>query len=100
MITMLQAAKAAKSEIARLSTEQKNNALLAMADALIARQAEILTANAADLEQAKDTISPVMLDRLRLTEERIAGMAKGIREVAELPDPVGRQLSEYVRPDE
>ena len=99
MITMLQAAKAAKTEIARLSTEQKNNALLAMADALIARQAEILSANTADLEQAKDTISPVMLDRLRLTEERIAGMAKGIREVAELPDPVGRALGEYIRPD-
>lgn len=99
MTNMLQAAKAAKSEIARLSTEQKNNALLAMADALIARQTEILAANAADLEQAKDTISPVMLDRLRLTEDRIAGMAKGIREVAELPDPVGRQLSEYIRPD-
>ena len=99
MINMLQAAKAAKSEIARLSTEQKNNALLAMADALISRQAEILTANAADLEQAKDTISPVMLDRLRLTEDRIAGMAKGIREVAELPDPVGHKLSEYIRPD-
>ena len=99
MTNMLQAAKAAKSEIARLSTEQKNNALLAMADALISQQANILTANALDLEQAKDTISPVMLDRLRLTEERIAGMAKGIREVAELPDPVGRQLGEYVRAD-
>ena len=99
MTEMLKAAKAAKSEISRLSTEQKNNALLAMADALLARQAEILTANAADLEQAKDTISPVMLDRLRLTSERIEGMAKGIREVAVLPDPVGRQLDEYIRPD-
>lgn len=99
MTNMLQAAKAAKSEIARLSTEQKNSALLAMADALIARQTEILAANADDLEQAKNTISPVMLDRLRLTEERIAGMAKGICEVAELPDPVGRQLGEYVRTD-
>ena len=99
MTEMLKAAKAAKSEISRLSTEQKNNALLAMADALLARQAEILTANAADLEQAKDTISPVMLDRLRLTSERIEGMAKGISEVAVLPDPVGRQLDEYIRPD-
>ena len=99
MTDMLQAAKAAKPEIARLSTEQKNTALLAMADALIAHQGEILAANAADLEQAKNTISPVMLDRLRLSEDRIAGMAKGIREVAELPDPVGRQLGEYIRPD-
>lgn len=99
MTNMLQAAKAAKSEIARLSTVQKNNALLAMADALIDQQAKILAANTADLEQAKNSISPVMLDRLRLTEDRIAGMAKGIREVAELSDPVGRQLSEYVRAD-
>jgi len=99
MTNMLQAAKTAKMEIARLSTEQKNNALLAMAEALLAQQEKILAANAADLEQAKDTISSVMLDRLRLTEDRIAGMAKGIREVAELPDPVGRQLGEYVRAD-
>ena len=99
MTNMLQAAKAAKSEIARLSTEQKNAALLAMADALISHQAEILAANSIDLDLAKDSISPVMLDRLRLTEDRIAGMAKGIREVAELPDPVGRQLGEYLRAD-
>ena len=99
MTDMLQAAKAAKPEIARLSTKQKNDALLAMADALLAKQEQILCANAVDLEQAKDSISPVMLDRLRLTPERIAGMAKGIREVAELPDPVGRKLADYVRPD-
>lgn len=99
MNNMLQAAKAAKSEIARLTTEQKNSALLAMADALLAQQDKILQANATDLEQAKDSISTVMLDRLCLTEDRIAGMAKGIREVAELPDPVGHQLSEYIRPD-
>ena len=99
MTEMLTAAKAAKSEIARLSTEQKNNALLAMADTLLAQQEQILSANALDLEQAKDTISAVMLDRLRLTPERIASMAKGIREVAELPDPVGKQLEEYIRPD-
>ena len=99
MINMLQAAKAAKSEIARLSTEQKNAALLAMADALLSQQEQILAANALDLEQAKSTISTVMQDRLRLTSERIAGMAKGIREVSELPDPVGKQLGDYVRPD-
>lgn len=99
MIDMLQAAKAAKSEIARLSTQQKNAALLAMADALLAQQEQILAANALDLEQAKDTISTVMQDRLRLTPERISGMAKGIRDVAELPDPVGKQLGDYVRPD-
>ena len=99
MDNMLKAAKAAKSEIAQLTTEQKNSALCAMADALIAKQEMILSANAEDLRLAKDTISPVMLDRLRLTPERISGMADGIRQVAALPDPVGLQLDEYIRPD-
>ena len=99
MITMLNAAKAAKMEIAQLTTEQKNQALRAMADALIDNEAQILEANELDLQQAAGIISPVMLDRLRLTKERIAGMAKGIREVAELPDPVGHILDEYVRKD-
>ena len=97
--TMLKAAKAAKAEVAALDTARKNAALNAMADALIADQAEILSANAADLDAAAGTISDVMLDRLRLTPERIAGMAKGIRDVAALPDPVGRVLEEHVRPD-
>lgn len=99
MIEMLTAAKAAKNEIAQLSTEQKNRALHAMADALLAHQDQILDANNLDLEQASATISTVMLDRLRLTPERITGMARGIREVAELPDPVGRKLDEYIRKD-
>ena len=99
MTEMLQAAKAAKQEIARLSTEQKNIALLAMARELLAQQEAILEANAVDMELAKGTVSTVMLDRLCLTHERIAAMAKGIREVAELPDPVGRQLGETIRGD-
>ena len=99
MKTMLEAAKAAKAEITRLTTEQKNAALNAMADALIAREAEILAANALDLEAAKGTVSDVMLDRLQLTSARIAGMAQGIREVAALPDPVGMVLEEYKRAD-
>ena len=99
MKTMLMAAKAAKQAVAQLTTVQKNNALLAMADSLIASSDAILSANQQDLSAAKDTISPVMLDRLRLTPERIEGMAKGIREVAELPDPVGHILQEYTRPD-
>jgi len=99
MINMLQAAKAAKAEIAQLTTKQKNEALQAMADALIQQKGAILAANAEDLEQAVGSISTVMLDRLRLTPERIDGMAQGIREVAALPDPVGHQLDEYVRND-
>ena len=99
MKTMLEAAKAAKTEIARLTSDQKNAALNAMADALLAQEAEILAANALDLEAAKGTVSDVMLDRLLLTSARIAGMAQGIREVAALPDPVGHILEEHTRAD-
>ena len=99
MKTMLTAAKAAKTEIATLTTQQKNAALNAMADALTANEAAILAANALDLEAAKGTVSDVMLDRLLLTSARIAGMAGGIRQVAALPDPVGRILEEYTRSD-
>lgn len=99
MDNMLQAAKAAKSDIAQLTTQQKNSALFAMADALLSNREAILSANEEDLRLAKDAISSVMLDRLRLTPDRIKGMADGIRQVAALPDPVGLQLDEYIRPD-
>ncbi len=99
MKTMLEAAKAAKTEIGSLTTQQKNAALEAMADALLSQEGAILAANALDLEAAQGKIAPVMQDRLRLTKDRIAGMAQGIREVAALPDPVGRILEEYVRSD-
>lgn len=91
---MLQAAKNASMEVASYSTEQKNAALSAMADALILHTAEILAANQEDMEAAKGRISDVMLDRLMINEERIQGMAKGIREVVDLPDPVGCVLEE------
>ena len=99
MNDMLKAAKAAKFEIAKLTTEQKNAALCAMADALVANEAAILEANAQDMAAAKGTVSDVMLDRLQLTAARIAGMAQGIREVAALPDPVGHLLEEHTRAD-
>ncbi len=99
MTEMLQAAKVAKAEVALLSTKQKNKALHAMADALLDQLDNILAANEGDLTAAADTISPVMLDRLRLTPERISGMARGIRDVAALPDPVGLELDEYIRAD-
>lgn len=99
MKEMLIAAKAAKAEIAALTTKQKNAALEAMAASLHKHETTILQANAEDLDCASASISSVMLDRLRLTPERIAGMAKGILDVAKLPDPVGRILNEYVRPD-
>ena len=99
MKQMLENAKAAKAQVAKLTTQEKNQALLAMADALLSHQEDILTANAADLEAAKGTVAQVMLDRLLLNEQRIAAMAQGIREVAALPDPVGRTLAEHIRPD-
>jgi len=99
MINMLMAAKAAKAEVSALTTERKNAALEAMANALLEHEADILSANELDLMAASSTIAPVMQDRLRLTPDRIAGMAKGIREVAALPDPVGKILDEYVRDD-
>ena len=99
MITMLSAAQAAKMEIAQLTTKQKNEALLAMAQALLDHTDMILAANAEDMSAAKGTVSDVMLDRLQLTQVRIEGMAEGIRQVAELPDPVGNVLEEYTRSD-
>ena len=99
MKQMLEKAKAAKAQVTRLTTDQKNAALLAMAGALEANEAAILCANAADLEAAKGTVSDVMLDRLLLTSARIKGMADGIREVGKLPDPVGRILESYTRSD-
>ena len=99
MIKMLKAAKAAKNQVCQLTTQQKNDALEAMAAALLENSTDILNANALDLENAKDSISTVMLDRLRLTPERIESMAKGIRDVSALPDPTGLQLDEHVRQD-
>ena len=92
-------AKKVKTLLASLSTEEKNNALLKMADALIENADGILSANKSDLERAKGTISDVMLDRLALTKERIEGMANGIREVMALPDPVGKVLNRVERPN-
>ena len=96
---LLQQAKAAKPAMTLASTETKNAALLAMADALLTHQDAILAANALDLEAARGTVSDVMLDRLALSPERIAGMAQGIREVAALPDPVGAVLNRVERPN-
>ncbi|MBQ8394781.1 MAG: glutamate-5-semialdehyde dehydrogenase [Clostridia bacterium] len=96
---ILKNAKAAESGLSVLSASIKNNALLAMADGLEAHADEILSANAVDVENARGTLSEVMIDRLRLDQKRIAGMAQGIREVAALPDPVGAVLDEVVLPN-
>ena len=99
MKQMLSAAKTAKPEVSRLSTEKKNEALQAMAQALLDNEQRILSANALDMEAAKGQMSDVMLDRLRLTPERLQAMAQGILDVVKLPDPVGRVLEEHRRAD-
>ena len=91
--TKAAAAKKAAAKLAVTSTAVKNKALLAMAEALLAKQEEILAANAIDMEQAAAKgMKSSMLDRLKLTTARIEGMADGLRQVAALPDPVGNVL--------
>jgi glutamate-5-semialdehyde dehydrogenase len=100
MVQLAQQAKAASRQLATLSTAEKNACLLAMADALEQNQSAVLEANAQDMEAAAAAgLSAAMLDRLKLDARRIAAMARGLREVAALPDPVGRVLDERVRPN-
>ena len=89
----------AKKCLSQLSSEQKNNALLAMALAIEEQAEQILAENAKDMEAAKGKISDVKLDRLLLTNSRIQGMADGIRDVVHLPDPVGRIITERTTAD-
>lgn len=93
---ILMGAKAAARKAALLTTDLKNAVLLKMADVLEKGADVILQANAVDLENAKGVLPDVMLDRLRLNEKRIFAMANGIREVALLPDPVGKILEQNV----
>ena len=98
-LEILKGAKKATRALSLLSTEQKNEALLAMADALVADTDAILAANNDDIEGVKDTMNDVMIDRLRLTKERIISMADGIRDVVKLPDPVGKITDSFTRPN-
>jgi len=100
MTQLAQQAKAASRELARLATAEKRECLLAMADALEQNRDDIKKANAHDMEAgAQGGLSSAMLDRLKLDDKRIVAMARGLREVAALPDPVGRLLDERVRPN-
>lgn len=94
---ILENAKIAKKQIALLSKNEKNKLLFNMANSLIENTKSILEANKIDIEKARETVGGVMIDRLTLTADRIKSMADGIREVAELPDPVGRVISENDR---
>ena len=98
-IELCRAAKAAAFTVALRSDEEINQALEKMADELIASTEEILAANSSDVEAARGAVSEVMIDRLRLTPDRIAGMAKGIRDITKLPTPLGRVLDLKVRED-
>lgn len=94
------AAKRAAAKLAVTSTDVKNKALLAMAQALLEHQQEILAANSCDMQQAAAKgMKSSMLDRLKLTAERIEGMADGLRQVAALPDPVGNVLDGKTLPN-
>ncbi|PZD93581.1 glutamate-5-semialdehyde dehydrogenase [Paenibacillus sambharensis] len=93
-------ARAAAARMNTLSTEEKNSALLRMADALIANQESIIEAIQEDLERGRaGGTSESLLDRLKLTEERIMGIAEGLRQIVELPDPVGDKLEAFSRPN-
>ena len=100
LMTIAEAAKAAKAAVGRLSTNRKNEGLTAIADALIAHTAEILSANALDIEAGRaNGLNEGLIDRLSLTPARIEGIAEGCRQVASLPDPVGEMLWQKIRPN-
>ena len=96
---ILHAAQSARTPLALADADTKNAALEAMAVALVAAMDDILAANQNDLKAARGRVSDVMLDRLALTPSRLTDMAKGMREVAALPDPVGAVLRKIVRPN-
>ena len=98
-LDILKQAKQVAPMLAAADTERKNRALEAMAAALEENTDKILAQNALDMEAAREKISPVMCDRLMLNEARIRAMAEGIRQVATLPDPVGRVRSQVIRPN-
>jgi glutamate-5-semialdehyde dehydrogenase len=100
VLLLAKQAKAASRVLCNLSTDAKNRCLLAMADGLEGHKDEIKAANAKDMEASVAFgLSAAMQDRLRLDEKRISAMARGLREVAALADPVGRVLDERVRPN-
>ena len=98
-LEIIKSAREAAPALAASSGEQRNKALLAMADRLEEYCADILKANAEDVEASRSKYGAVMIDRLMLSAARIKGMADGIRAVAELPDPAGKVLAEVVRPN-
>jgi len=100
ILDMGRRARAASYALVKLTTDQKNAILHAMADELVARQEAILAANALDLARAQQNgLSTAMIDRLTLDPKRLKAIADAVREVATLPDPVGELLSDWTRPN-
>ena len=98
-LDILKKTRSARSSLAALDETAKNRILLAMAEALMAAEDDILAENDADMTAARGHINDVMLDRLRLDHDRLAGMAEGVRAIAALPDHTGRVLAEVHRPN-
>lgn len=96
---LLENAAKQKRTVATATEAQRNEALERIADAITENADKIIAANAIDLENARGTISDVMLDRLALNEKRVKAMADAVRDVAKLPDPVGREIEETTRPN-
>jgi glutamate-5-semialdehyde dehydrogenase len=99
LVSQAQAARQAARRLATMSAEQKNTTLLAMAQAIEEHATDILAANAEDVAAARSTLSTAMIDRLLLTPSRVAALARDIRAVAQLPDPVGEIYDATVRPN-
>ena len=100
VVALCRAARAAAPALAGAATASKNAALRAGAAALRRHQAQLLAANAEDVAQARaDGAAPAFVDRLTLTPARIEGMAAGVEQVADLPDPVGETITEWTRPN-
>ncbi|HOW07050.1 MAG TPA: glutamate-5-semialdehyde dehydrogenase, partial [Flexilinea sp.] len=99
ILQMGQDARKASKILATAETDRKNAFLLSLADLLESDHTDILAANAEDVAEAEGVLSPAMVDRLLLNEQRIKGMAKDLRNVAELPDPVGEIFERYTNPD-
>ena len=96
---LLENAAKQKRTVATATEAQRNEALERIADTITENADKIIAANAIDLENARGTISDVMLDRLALNEKRVKAMADAVRDVAKLPDPVGREIEETTRPN-
>ena len=100
LLEICQRAKASKYKIQNLSTQQKNKALLVVADKLVENAADIIAANRKDYERGeKNSMHQGMLDRLKLDEKRIQAMAEGLKQVADLEDPIGTEIEHFDRPN-